>query len=214
MRLAFFDVDETLIDCKSMFVFAKFYFDEYLPPGRAPTYDELMGQIQQQVRDGAPRETINAFYYSRFAGRARTEVRHAARALFDARPYPQRQASVARLRAHQQAGDEVVFVSGAMVDILHPLMTLLDVRSAYCSAPAVRDGIYTGALTQQAIGAGKAQAVAHFCAQRDVPPERCFAYGDHVTDVPLLSAVGHAVAVNPDAPMAALARDKGWEIIA
>jgi len=100
-----------------------------------------------------------------------------------------------------------------MEDILHPLMKQLDIRLNYCSAPTVLNGRYTGELTQQAIGRGKVHAVTQYCAMLDVPPSRCFAYGDHSSDLPLLNAVGRPVAVDPDTTLAAHAREKGWEVL-
>jgi phosphoserine phosphatase len=41
---------------------------------------------------------------------------------------------------------------------------------------------------------------------------RCSAYSDSINDTPMLSLVGHAVAVNPDSALRDLAREKGWEI--
>jgi HAD superfamily hydrolase (TIGR01490 family) len=214
MNIAFFDVDETVIDCKSMFVFAKYYLDEDMKGRYGISFATLMEQIHRKVEDGASRETVNRFYYETFAGHSQRQVREAARALYAAQPYPLRPNTVERLREHQRAGDEVVFVSGAMVDIIYPLMEQLNVRSAHCSLPAIRDGRYTGELLSQAIGTGKAAAVERFCAIFSVAPERCSAYGDHVSDQHLLSAVGFGVAVNPDEAMTKLARNSGWEILA
>lgn len=211
MNIAFFDVDETLIECKSMFVFAEFYFDTF--SNDTLRFDAMMAQIHRQVENGATREDINRFYYRCFSGHAQQVVRTAAQELYDSRPFPRRANVVERLYRHQQAGDEIVFVSGAMVDILHPLMTAFGVRTAYCSTPEVSNGQYTGELSRQAIGAGKIAAVSEYCAALDVPPERCYAYGDHISDVALLSSVGHGVAVNPDAAMTTLAASNGWEIL-
>ena len=40
----------------------------------------------------------------------------------------------------------------------------------------------------------------------------CVAYADSSSDLPLLEAVGHPVAVNPDAKLAATARKRGWHV--
>ena len=42
--------------------------------------------------------------------------------------------------------------------------------------------------------------------------KRCTAYSDSYNDVPMLSLVGTAVAINPDADLRVLARERGWEI--
>ena len=41
---------------------------------------------------------------------------------------------------------------------------------------------------------------------------RCTAYSDSINDVPMLSLVGTAVAVNPDGKLRDVARERGWEV--
>jgi phosphoserine phosphatase len=41
-----------------------------------------------------------------------------------------------------------------------------------------------------------------------------YAYADSISDLDLLRMVGHPVAVYPDAPLAALARERNWEVLA
>jgi hypothetical protein len=41
---------------------------------------------------------------------------------------------------------------------------------------------------------------------------RCTAYSDSANDIPMLSAVGYAVAVNPDPGLHREARRRGWEV--
>ena len=106
MNIAFFDVDETVIDCKSMFVFAKYYLDEDMKGRYGISFATLMEQIHRKVEDGASRETVNRFYYETFAGHSQREVREAARALYAAQPYPLRPNTVERLREHQRAALE------------------------------------------------------------------------------------------------------------
>jgi len=39
-----------------------------------------------------------------------------------------------------------------------------------------------------------------------------YAYSDSMTDLPMLETVGHPVVVNPDAALAAVAAERGWEV--
>ena len=41
---------------------------------------------------------------------------------------------------------------------------------------------------------------------------RCTAYSDSTNDMPMLSLVGTAVAVNPDSELRAVARSRGWTV--
>ena len=58
---------------------------------------------------------------------------------------------------------------------------------------------------------GKAQGASLRKEQIDL--DDSYAYSDSVSDLPMLRVVGHPVAVNPDAALARLAREEGWEVL-
>ena len=62
----------------------------------------------------------------------------------------------------------------------------------------VEDGCYTGEIEYYAYGPTKAEAIAELAESEGYDLSRCYAYSDSVTDVPMLEAVGHPHAVNPD----------------
>ncbi|HWS94519.1 MAG TPA: haloacid dehalogenase-like hydrolase, partial [Mycobacterium sp.] len=75
------------------------------------------------------------------------------------------------------------------------------------------DGVFTGRLVGEILhGTGKAHAVRSLAIREGLNLKRCTAYSDSYNDVPMLSLVGTAVAINPDARLRALARERGWEI--
>ena len=41
----------------------------------------------------------------------------------------------------------------------------------------------------------------------------CYAYSDSITDLPMLSAVGHPTAVNPDRGLRKAALERGWPVL-
>ena len=50
-------------------------------------------------------------------------------------------------------------------------------------------------------------------AERDgIDLAASYAYSDSITDEPMLAAVGHPVAVNPDRALARVAAERGWEV--
>src|SRR6185312_3870388 len=78
----------------------------------------------------------------------------------------------------------------------------------------VVDGEYTGRLAGPfAYGEGKATAVREFAAEQGIDLSVSYAYSDSASDLPMLEAVGHPVAVNPDAPLAEVAKREGWEVL-
>ena len=75
------------------------------------------------------------------------------------------------------------------------------------------DGKYTGLLVGDVLhGEAKAHAVQELAAREGLDLAQCSAYSDSINDIPMLSLVGTAVAVNPDSALRAEARDRGWEI--
>jgi phosphoserine phosphatase len=75
------------------------------------------------------------------------------------------------------------------------------------------DGVFTGRLVGEILhGPGKAHAVRSLAIREGLNLKRCTAYSDSYNDVPLLSLVGTAVAINPDNRLRSLARQRGWEI--
>src|SRR4030095_7549192 len=61
-------------------------------------------------------------------------------------------------------------------------------------------------------GPGKSDAITALAKAEGLDLERCSAYSDSVNDTPMLSLVGHAVAVNPDSALRREARRRGWEM--
>ena len=71
------------------------------------------------------------------------------------------------------------------------------------------DGRYTGNIEYYAYAEEKARAIRALAEERGYDLEASFAYSDSVTDVPMLEAVGHPHAVNPDKELRRVAADAG-----
>jgi len=77
----------------------------------------------------------------------------------------------------------------------------------------VESGCYSGQLEFYAYGEAKAARVRELAAERGYRLEDCHAYSDSATDLPLLQAVGHPHAVNPDGALRRVARQRGWPVL-
>ena len=76
------------------------------------------------------------------------------------------------------------------------------------------DGRYTGRLDGPfCYGSGKAEAIEKLAAERGYDLNLCYAYSDSASDLPMLELVGHPVAVNPDAALESVARERGWPMV-
>jgi HAD superfamily hydrolase (TIGR01490 family) len=114
---------------------------------------------------------------------------------------------------HLDAGQRVWLVTAAPVEIGRVIAARLGLTGAIGTVAEVADGVYTGSLAGDLMhGPAKAEAMARLAAEEGLDLGRCAAYSDSINDLPMLSAVGYAVAVNPDAALRREARRRGWEI--
>ncbi len=83
------------------------------------------------------------------------------------------------------------------------------------TAYAVDDaGMLTGELDGPFIyGEGKVTAMERFADEHGIDLDASYAYSDSVSDLPMLRAVGNAVVVNPDQPLAEIAKAEGWRVM-
>jgi HAD superfamily phosphoserine phosphatase-like hydrolase len=105
-------------------------------------------------------------------------------------------------------------VSGSFPAVLTHLARRLGVRHLLATTLEVADGRYTGKiLAPQTIGAGKALAIKQFLAGNGGHAEMCHAYGDDLSDLPMLEGVGHPTVVRGDPALEAHAKAMGWRIL-
>ncbi|MDP6976260.1 MAG: HAD-IB family hydrolase [Acidimicrobiales bacterium] len=118
------------------------------------------------------------------------------------------------LDRHRDEGRLVVLVSASPVEIVEPLATHLGVDEFVATTPEVDPGgRYTGEIEFSAHGPGKAEAMTRLAAELDLDLAASWAYSDSVSDLPMLEAVGHPVAVNPDRQLRRLAGEREWPVL-
>lgn len=214
---AFFDVDGTLLHCKSMFSFHDYWYRQ-LPddiqnacPHEGANIAAILNLLE---KSGTARDVINRRYYEFFAGRSVARTRRLALAWFNEehrKPQFFIKQTVAELRRLQTAGIEPVFVSGSFQELLAPLAAELNVKHVLASRLLTHGGCYTGKLEgPQTIGEGKATAIHNFLREQNMTGDACWAFGDDLSDLAMLNAVGNPVAVIGDKRLQAVAQDREW----
>ena len=114
---------------------------------------------------------------------------------------------------HLDVGQRVWLVTATPVELARIIAARLGLTGALGTVSEVEDGRYTGRLVGEPLhGPAKAEAVRALAEREGLDLSRCTAYSDSHNDVPMLEAVGHAVAVNPDATLREAARDRGWDV--
>jgi phosphoserine phosphatase len=116
--------------------------------------------------------------------------------------------------AHQDAGRPVYICTAASQEMAGALSYILGFDGAIGSRSEIRDGVYTGREGGLfAYREEKARAVIELAGAEGIELSTSYAYSDSESDLPMLRAVGNPVAVNPDAALARVARDAGWEVL-
>jgi HAD superfamily hydrolase (TIGR01490 family) len=116
--------------------------------------------------------------------------------------------------AHLLAGKEVWLVTAAPIELASVISDRLGLTGALGTRPESVDGRYTGRIAGPLLhGPDKAREVARLARVRGIDLEHSYAYSDSANDLPLLSLVGHPVAVNPDRALRRHARQNDWAIV-
>lgn len=212
---AFFDLDRTLIAGSSAFVFARAARDagyiriqDFLPDVVRALKFQFLGSSDESshgVRDrilsrvGGMNQSdlvgLNELVLPELLGLIRPE----ARALLD---------------QHHAAGRETWIVSASPIELVEPLAIALGMTGGIGTKGEVDNGVYTGRLDGPfCYGEGKAEAITTLATQRNIDLNNSWSYSDSMSDLPMMEIVGNAVAVNPDAELAALSRSRGWPVV-
>jgi HAD superfamily hydrolase (TIGR01490 family) len=212
---AFFDLDRTIIAGSSVFMFGWVAYRNGLVSNAelvrdartAATFkftgagDEKTEAVKNRVLDaiaGIPVDTLTEMA-DEIIPKLLDDVRREARGLID---------------LHTHAGRATYIVSASPVEIVGKFAEAMDMTGGLGTVAESRHGVYTGELAQPfCYGDGKADAIHRIAAEKGYDLARSYAYTDSIGDLPMLEAVGHPVAVNPDSALEAIAYHRGWPIV-
>jgi HAD superfamily hydrolase (TIGR01490 family) len=212
---AFFDVDNTMMIGASIFHFAKGLaahdFFSWRDLARFTTRQarlRLRGESHADM--SSTRESALAFV----AGKKVDEIVALGEEIYDEEMADRIWSGTHALAMqHITAGQRVWLVTATPVELATIIADRLQLTGALGTIAESRDGVYTGRLVGDVLhGEAKARAVADLAVREHLDLNRCAAYSDSINDMPLLTLVGRAVAVNPDSALRAEARIRGWEI--
>lgn len=213
---AFFDLDKTIIAKSSVLAFGKPFYREGLISKRA-----IVRSIYAQVvfmlvgADEEKMEKLRAAMLSLTKGWSQEHIASIVRETLEEVISPiVFEEAMELFDEHRSAGRKIVIVSSSPAEVVEPLGAFLGADEVIATRAEVdADGNYTGRLSFYAYGPTKAEALRDVAARQGIELSRSYAYSDSVTDLPMLEAVGHPVAVNPDKELARIARERGWEVV-
>jgi HAD superfamily hydrolase (TIGR01490 family) len=212
---AFFDLDKTLIEGSSAIHFGRAAYRRGLVSKRQLARD-LWANVRFRLRGSTDEETdalrqriLDSIAGHRVVDLARLGPEMLAGIL--PRAYPEMLETAWR---HQDAGVPVYIVTAASQELADTMASVFQLDGGIGMRSEIRDGVYTGRPAGPfTYREGKAEAIREVAAREGYDLAESFAYSDSESDLPMLRAVGHPVAVNPDAALLRVARAEGWQVV-
>lgn len=214
MALAAFDLDNTLLAGDSDYLWGQFLCEQGVVD--AETYRRKNRQFYEQYKRGDLNiDECLAFQLEPLA-------RHDMDALLQWRDtfltrgidpiiLPAGRRLIER---HRNRGDDVVIITATNRFITAPIAERLGITDLLATEPELRDGRYTGrAQGVPCFQAGKVTRLNMWLREREQSLDGSWFYSDSQNDLPLLEAVDHPVAVDPDEILERTARERQWPVL-
>lgn len=212
---AFFDLDRTIISGSSVFTFGYVAYRNGMLPRR-----ELLRDLASAVAfkfTGSTDEKSEAVKNRMLASIIGTRVEDLRTLGSEITPRlldGVRRESRGLIDLHDDAGRDTYIVSASPIEIISDFAAAMGMTGALGTVAEVVDGVYTGELAEPFCYAqGKAIAIERLADAKGYDLALCYAYSDSGSDLPMLEAVGHPVAVNPDRALETVAYSRGWPIV-
>jgi putative phosphoserine phosphatase / 1-acylglycerol-3-phosphate O-acyltransferase len=208
---AFFDLDRTLLGGASGPVITEALRGAGVIPDRPIPGENLVYRLFDVVGETLPSMLLTRQAARVASGWKRSVVQEAGqvaaeRLAEDVLPY-------ARLLIdeHHAAGRAVVMATTSPYDLVAPLAKAIGIDHVIATRYGEREGAYDGTVDGHFVwGPGKLAAVRDWAAENGVDVAQSWAYSDSIYDLPLLSAVRHPTAVNPDPRLRIVAAVRRW----
>lgn len=213
LRIAFFDMDRTLIDGDCDVSWKEFVIERGLAE---PAEREEVARFDDEFARGTPDvEAFLRFQLRQFRSRTPEELcplleRH-YRERVEPYIYPEARRTV---RRYQERGIPTLLLTATNEAVAAPLAREFGFDAMLATRLEVQNGRYTGGiLPPYCFASAKVGAAERYCHSFGLSLRQAGYYGDSIHDIPLLEVVGFPVAVNPQGRLKALAIERGWTIV-
>lgn len=212
---AFFDVDNTLMRGASLFHVGRKMYER-----KVFTLRDAAGFAWKQftfVLRGETLEDVHSIQSSALALAAGIRAEDVATVgyevydeMIESRIWP---GTKALAEQQLRVGRRVWLVTATPIEIASVISERLGLTGALGTVAEIENGEYTGRIVGHILhGKAKAEAVADLAEREGLDLRLCWAYSDSHNDIPLLSLVGHPVAINPDTRLRHHANTHNWPI--
>jgi HAD superfamily hydrolase (TIGR01490 family) len=215
-RIAFFDVDNTITRGSTLYFLGKGMYNRGFFTKR-DIGAWVLANIRFRMTGTEKSEVISRFQKAAtdfIGGHDVKEIRIIGEQIYSEFVSPSIwQGTIELAKEHLSSGDEVWLVTASPEDFANLIAERLGFTGAIGTKAEIKDGKYTGNLNGKLLhGKEKAIAITELTKARGINLQNCFAYSDSHNDLPLLSAVGHPRAINPDAKLRIIAFAQSWPV--
>ncbi|MET0355735.1 MAG: HAD family hydrolase [Cellvibrio sp.] len=214
MRLAIFDLDNTLIAGDSDYSWGQFLV------ARKLVDEQLYAQENDRFYQDYKAGTLNIHEYLGFSLAPLTKYSLGELAeLHDEfmRDYIEpiiQPKALALLDHHRNQGDYLLIITATNSFVTHPIAKRLKVDSILASDAEIVDNRYTGkGKGTPCFQGGKVIRLQEWLKEKNYSLDNAYFYSDSFNDLPLLEQVPNPVAVDPDDRLENISKERGWKII-
>ncbi len=213
---AFYDLDGTLLSTNLVHTFA-FYArnDQGILRSLGRTATTFLGIPLFLATDMYSRKVFNDLFFKWYRNQSEDRLRYLSQDLFDEviKPsiYP---GTMELLDKSRSLGLRQVVVTGALDLSIQPLLRHLGIEEFVANRLEFVDDVATGRLVPPIMAsATKASWIRTYAERESISLSDCFCYADSMSDLPMLSIVGHPTATNPDLRLRSTALRHDWPIL-
>lgn len=214
MKLAIFDLDNTLLNGDSDFLWGEFICDQGLVDKHQ--YHEQNRKFHQQYMDGELDITeFVEFVLTPMAGKSVKEMDALHEKFMQQKiKYIMTRQARKLIAKHQDAGHETLIITATNEFITRPIADAYGIKNLLATPVEVKRGKFTGhSPGTPCFKEGKIERLEAWLEEHGHKPEETWFYSDSRNDIPLLEQVDHAIAVDPDDALFDHAELLGWEVM-
>ncbi len=213
---AFYDLEGTLVSTNLVHTLG-FYAKNQ--PGLLRSFKKSAATLLSlpvfAITDQYSRKVFNDLYFKRYKGESEDRLRYFAQDLFETVLKPNVfPGTYELLEKSRSLGLRQVVVTGALDVSVAPLMEHLGITEYVSNRLEFVNGIATGRLLPPVMAAAtKASWIRIYAEREGLSLGDSYAYTDSMSDLPMLSVVGHPAVINPDMRLRQTALHHDWPIL-
>ena len=161
------------------------------------------------------RNVFNEIFFKSYAGESEDRLRFFADELFEDVLKPAiYDGTFELIESSKKLGLRQVIITGALDFTVAPLIKHFGIDDFAANRLEFVNGYATGRLLPPVMAAAtKAKWIREFAERENLSLSDSYAYSDSISDLPMLSIVGHPAAVNPDFRLKQTALQHDWAIL-